>query len=444
VKIALVQLGCPKNLVDGEWVIGQLVGSGHSLVSYEDAEAVLVNTCGFIDAAKEESLEKIIEAVELKKQGKFKKVIVFGCLSERYRESLKEELPEVDGFFPLSAISEAVSMLEGGGEKFPPGKVPLPEIYTSRLRLTPFYTTYVKIAEGCNHLCSFCAIPKIRGRFRSRSLKAIVNELRAASEDGVKEALLVAQDSTSWGTGLKNKTLVDLIRGIDESQLPLWVRILYLYPSKVTKNLLEVWANSEMVLPYFDIPFQHSSKRVLESMRRAGSYKSHIQLIERIRKTVKGSSIRSSFIVGYPTEQKADYDEMIRFLKEAELDNVGFFGYSREEGTPAFKLKGGAARKVQEERLNEIVEVQKEISYKKNKERVGGKFKVLVEGVSQESDLLLEGRAYFQAPEVDGKIYITKGNAVKGEFSEVRITNAHHYDLAGEITGGRKKKNAGG
>jgi ribosomal protein S12 methylthiotransferase len=439
VKIALVQLGCPKNLVDGEWVVGQLAAGGHSLVPYEDAEAVLINTCAFINDAKQESLEKIVEAVELKREGKIKKVIVFGCLSERYRIDLKEELPEVDGFFPISAIDRALSMLTAGDDEFPPGKIPLPELYASRLRLTPPHLAYVKIAEGCDHLCSFCAIPGIRGKFRSRSQKAILAELKAARGEGVKEAVLVAQDSSGWKDGKSGKTLADLIEGIEKSESPDWVRVLYLYPSKVTKNLLEVWSGAGKVLPYFDIPLQHSSKSVLESMRRAGSYKSHIRLIEKIRKTVGDPCIRSSFIVGYPTEKQSDFNEMVRFLKEAELDNVGFFEYSKEEGTLSYAIPDKVGKRRREERLKELVEIQREISFAKNKARLGKKFKVLVEGVSRESDLLLEGRAYFQAPEIDGKTYITKGNAAEGAFAEVKITNAHHYDLAGEIACGRRK-----
>lgn len=439
-KIALVQLGCPKNLVDGEWVLGQLLAEGHRLVSYEEAEAVLINTCGFIADAKEESLQNILEAVELKKKGVIRRVIVFGCLSERYRDELAREIPEVDGFFPLSAISDASSMLGkpvSGG--FARGKTPLPETYRPRLRLTPPHVAYVKIGEGCGHSCSFCAIPKIKGRPQSRSLRSVVEELKEASAEGVMEAILISQDTTAWQGGGGEQSLVDMIRAIGRSEAPQWVRVLYLYPSKVTSNLLEVWADSSPILPYFDIPLQHVSKKVLETMKRAGSYKSYMKLIEKIRKAFDEPCIRSSFIVGFPNEKKADHKELISFLKDAELDNVGFFEYSREEGTPACKLGDKVSSAVKRERLEEAAAVQREISARKNNAKVGRAYEVLVEGVSEESDLLLEGRAWFQAPEIDGKTYITKGKAVAGRFSSVKITDSHHYDLAGEIVSERKK-----
>ena len=439
-KIALVQLGCPKNLVDGEWVLGQLHGAGHRLVPPEEAEAVLINTCAFIRDAREESLQRIFEALELKKNGIVRKVIVFGCLSERYGEELSKEIPEVDGFFPLSAIRDALSMLDARRSGvFPRGVTPLPETYRPRLRITPPHMTYVKIGEGCGHSCSFCAIPGIKGRPQSRSLRSVIGELKEASAQGVKEAILVSQDTTSWRGADGEQSLVDMIKAVGRSEAPPWVRLLYLYPSRVTVNLLEVWADSAPILPYFDLPLQHVSKRVLESMKRAGSFKSYMRLIERIRKAFNEPCIRSSFIIGFPNEKKADHEELISFLKDAELDNVGFFEYSREEDTPAYKLGDRVPSAVKRERLEEAAAVQREISAGKNSGKVGRVYKVLVEGVSEESDLLLEGRAWFQAPEIDGKTYITKGRAVTGGFSAVKITDAHHYDLAGEILSGRKK-----
>ncbi len=439
-KIALVQLGCPKNLVDGEWVLGQLCRDGHELVPPGEAEALLINTCAFIRDAKEESLEKILEAVELKKNGKVGSVVVFGCLAERYRDELAEELPEVDGFFPLSAIREASSMLSGkNGGVFRRGDVPLPEDYSPRLRLTPPHLAYVKIGEGCGHSCSFCAIPKIKGRPQSRSLKAVMEELRKASGSGARETVIISQDTASWKGKDGRSSLCSMVKAINKAALPMWVRIMYLYPTKVTTELIQAWSSSDAVLPYFDIPLQHASKRVLEAMGRPGSAISYVRLIEKIRKAFKEPCIRSSFIVGFPNENKADHKELISFLKDAELDNVGFFEYSREEGTPAFKLGDKIPSAVKRERLEEAAAVQREISARKNSGKIGRVCQVLVEGVSEESDLLLEGRAWFQAPEIDGKTYITKGKAVPGRFSAVKITDAHHYDLAGEIVSGRKK-----
>lgn len=431
-KVSLIQLGCPKNIVDGEWVLGQLVKAGHQIVPYEDCEVVLINTCGFIEEAKEESLNVIFECIEDKKRGKLKKIIVFGCLAERYLDELKKELFEVDGIFPLSVISTATEMLTFKKKRLKRGFLPLPEKYEDRFRITPSHYAYVKIGDGCEHKCSFCVIPKIRGKSSYRPIKYIVEELEQLADEGVKEAILVSQDSLSYGKN-GEENIIKLIERLEKVKTPKWIRIMYLYPTKVNEKFIKTVANSTKVLPYFDLPLQHVSKKVLKDMKRGGSYKLFLNLIEKIRKEIKEAVIRSSFIVGFPTEGKRDFLELKRFILEAELDNVGFFKYSKEEGTEAFHLKNRVKKSVKEERFEELYLLQKEIVLKKNKEKLGKIFEVLVDGPSQEIDFFSEGRAYFQAPEIDNKIFINESNIKIGEFKKVKLKNFIEYDFIGEV-----------
>ncbi len=436
-KISLIQLGCPKNIVDGEWVLNQIINAGNTLVPYNKAECVLINTCGFIEDAKKESLDVIAECIKDKIEGRIKKVVVFGCLSERYREELKKGFPEVDGFFPLSAIKNAVRMLSESGEKFKKGNLPLEENYEREMRFTPSHYSYIKIGDGCNHKCTFCAIPSIRGKEKWRKSSSIVRELKFLKDEGVKEAIIVAQDTTSYHSG--ESSIVDLIKLIEKAESPEWIRLMYLYPTKVTSKFLKAMKNASKILPYFDIPLQHISKTVLSSMGRAGSYASYIALVENIRKSFKDSCIRSTFIIGFPTETRDDFNELKKFLNDAELDNVGFFKYSKEEGTKSFSYKEEISEDEKEERLSEIADLQRKISLKKNRAKVGKKYEVLVDGVCEESDLLCEGRAFFQSPEIDGKIILNKGEFKIGKFHTVKIMRAFEYDLIGELCVSKEK-----
>lgn len=431
-KISLIQLGCPKNVVDGEWALGTILSKGHILTDYEDAEAVLINTCGFIDSAKEESLEAILDCVERKKKGKLKKIVVFGCLSERYQKELEEEFPEVDGFFPLSALGQAEKMLSENPHKFKKGGLAIPDFYNKRFRITPLHYSYVKIGDGCGHKCSFCAIPLIRGKSVSRSRKGIIKELKLLAEEGVKEAILVSQDTTSYGRE-KEDSIANLLREIESVKTPKWIRLLYLYPTSITKEFIKIASQSSKIVPYFDIPFQHASRSVLKAMNRGGDYRSYIKLIEKIRKEIPDSAIRSSFIVGFPNEKKEDFEELKRFLLEASLDHAGFFVYSNEEGTKAFKLKDSVSKEEKEERLAEVASIQEKIAKKKNAQKVGKKYEVLIEGFYEETELLLRGRTYFQAPDIDGVTLINKGECKKGEFYKVKITKTIGYDILGEV-----------
>ncbi|MCX7830752.1 MAG: radical SAM protein, partial [Acidobacteria bacterium] len=275
-KVSLIQLGCPKNIVDGEWALGRILSKGNILTDYNDADVVLINTCGFIESAKEESVEAILNCIEDKKKGKIKKIIVFGCLSERYKEELEKEFPEVDAFFPLSALSKAEEMLFQSPKKFEKGFLPVPDYYENRFRITPPHYAYVKIGDGCSHKCSFCAIPSIRGKSVSRSRKGIVKELETLAEEGVKEAILVSQDTTSYGREI-GESIVNLLKDIETSATPKWIRLLYLYPTAITDEFISVISDSEKILHYFDIPFQHASQKVLKAMGRGGSISSYLR-----------------------------------------------------------------------------------------------------------------------------------------------------------------------
>lgn len=431
-KVTLIQLGCPKNVVDGEWALGRILSNGNVLSDYSNTETVLINTCGFIDKAKEESLEVILNCIEDKKKGKIKKIFVFGCLAERYLEQLRREFPEVDGFFPLSVLSKPEEMILGTSSNFKRNQLIVPNFYEKRYRITPNHYAYVKIGDGCDHKCSFCSIPLIRGKSVFRKKESIIKELELLKEDGVKEAILVSQDNTSYGKKF-NESIVSLLKTIEKSKTPQWIRLLYLYPTKITEDFISVVADSQKIIPYFDIPLQHVSKEVLSSMNRGGSYSFYIKLIEKIKKKIPEAALRSTFIVGFPTEKRRDFEELKKFIIEAELDNVGFFSYSKEEGTKSYFIKDRVHKKEKELRVLEVASIQETIAKKKNSEKIGKKYKILVEGFSEESDLLLQGRTYFQSPDIDGITLINKGECQKGEFSVVKIKKVLGYDLLGEI-----------
>jgi len=432
-KVSLIQLGCPKNIVDGEWALGRILSKGHILTSYENADAVFINTCGFIEAAKRESIEVILNCIEDKKSGKIKKIYVFGCLSERYLKELKKEFPEVDGFFPLSVLPEAEEMLSEKKKTFrKKGQIIVPDFYYKRKRLTPNHYSYVKIGDGCSHNCSFCAIPIIRGKAVSRNREGILGELKKLCEEGVKEGILISQDLTAYGRE-RGDSILNLLRLIEESKTPEWIRLLYLYPTSITKEFVSIVKNSKKIVHYFDIPFQHASQRVLKSMKRGGAYSSYIKIIENIRKEIPDAAIRSSFIVGFPAEKREDFNELKRFLLEASIDHAGFFAYSKEEGTEAFSLKDEVSQEEKNERIMELASIQEKIVKEKNRQKIGRKYKVLIDGFSEETDLLLQGRTYFQSPDIDGVTLINKGECKVGEFFNIKITRVIGYDILGEV-----------
>jgi ribosomal protein S12 methylthiotransferase len=436
-RVAMVQLGCPKNWVDGEWMMGQIRLAGHQVAADPEAEVVIVNTCGFIDAAKKESIEAILEVAQRKKAGGVKRLIVAGCLVQRYKGELKALIPEIDGFIPLSSTGRVAKLLSE--PSFDPPvteEVALYDGLQPRILSTPQHLAYVKIAEGCDNPCSFCPIPKFRGRLHSRPVDQIVSEVRELAGRGVRETILIAQDTTDYGTdlGLKHG-LPTLLRALQrETEVP-WIRLLYAYPNHLSAEILDAMAESGRVVPYLDLPLQHVHPDILRSMKRGGSGEAFLNLLSRARAALPGLAVRSTFIVGYPGETRRHFEDLLSFVREARLDHVGVFTYSREDGTAAFGLGDPVDPRTKRRRQEKLLSVQQEISRSINQARVGSVCEVLVEGVCDETEHLLQGRLATQAPEVDGRVLLNDGFAPPGTFARVKITEAHPYDVIGEILG---------
>ena len=443
----MVSLGCPKNLVDSEVMMGLLARQGYELTTdSSSADVLVVNTCGFIDSARQESVDTILEMAQLKQTGKLQRLIVAGCLVERYREELQREIPDIDACIGVNQLKEIESAVAPNGHRVLPvysEGASTPELFlydetTPRLRATAPYTSYVKIAEGCDHTCAFCIIPKLRGIFRSRSPESILREVEMLAAQGVKEFVLISQDTTSYGgdLGLKDglARLVDSVAAVPGVE---WVRFLYCYPSAITDELLEVMARRPNVCKYFDIPLQHASRRVLRRMRRGGARETYERMIERIRAHVPGAAVRTTFIVGFPGERAEDFEELLDFVRRVEFDRVGVFTYSDEENSAAFELDEKVDPAVAKKRERILMKEQARISRRNNKRLIGSRLKVLLEGKSRESDLLLEGRLESQAPEIDGCVLINDvPDGVRpqpGDFVTVEITETHEHDLVGRV-----------
>jgi len=446
-KVGMVSLGCPKNLVDSEVMMGLLKRQGYELTTDSSAADVLVvNTCGFIDSARQESVDTILEMAQLKQTGKLQRLIVAGCLVERYREELQREIPDIDACIGVNQLKEIESVVEPNGHRVLPvysEGTAAPELFlydetTPRLRATAPYTSYVKIAEGCDHTCAFCIIPKLRGVFRSRSPESILREVEMLAAQGVKEFVLISQDTTTYGSDLALKDglarLVDSIAAVPGAE---WVRFLYCYPTAITDELLDVMASRPNICKYFDIPLQHASRRVLQRMRRGGNREAYERLIERIRERVPGVAVRTTFIVGFPGEREEDFEELLDFVRAVEFDRVGVFTYSDEENSAAFELDGKVDHATVKKRERRLMKEQARISRRRNRCLIGSRVRVLLEGKSKETDLLLEGRMESQAPEIDGSVLINDvPDGVQprpGDFVTVEITEAHEYDLIGRV-----------
>jgi ribosomal protein S12 methylthiotransferase len=446
-KVGFISLGCPKNLVDSEVMMGQLQHSGYQITpNAEDADTIVVNTCGFIDSAKKESIDTILEAAQLKTSGKAKRLIVAGCLVERYRDELKSEIPEVDAFIGTSQINDILAVCDPKTNTRSLPVVPLGNqtatyLYdesTPRVLATPSHYAFVKIAEGCDRPCAFCFIPQMRGHFRSRRFGSIVAEAQQLAEEGVKELILVAQDSSRYGEDLgKQDALARLIRELCKTDGIEWVRVMYTYPTHISDSFLDAIAEEPKAVNYLDMPLQHASQNVLKLMKRGGNRKSLERLIERVRQRVPGIAVRTTFITGFPGETEADFDELVSFVKNVEFDRVGVFTYSDEEGTPAFQLSDKVPHRTASRRRTSLMKEQSRISKRLHKKRVGDVVRVLFEGESKESELLWEGRMETQAPDIDGCILINDVPEglmpAEGEFVNVKITEAYEYDLVGRI-----------
>ncbi len=446
-KVGFISLGCPKNLVDSEVMMGQLKHSGYQITpDAEEADTVVVNTCGFIDSAKKESIEAILEAARLKTEGKAKRLVVAGCLVERYRDELKAEMPEVDAFIGTSQINDILSVCDPktNTRSLPVialGNQSATYLYdesTPRVLATPSHYAFIKIAEGCDRPCAFCFIPQMRGHFRSRRFGSIVAEAHQLAEEGVKELILVAQDSSRYGEDLgKQDALAHLLRELSHTEGVEWVRVMYTYPTHISDAFLDVLAEEPKAVKYLDMPLQHASQNVLKLMKRGGNRGSLERLIERVRSRVPDIAVRTTFIIGFPGETEEDFHELMTFVRNVEFDRVGVFTYSDEEGTPAFDLPNKVDPKIAKRRRDQLMKQQSKIAKRKHKTMIGKTVRVMFEGESNESELLWQGRMETQAPDIDGCVLINDAPEgflpQAGQLVDVMIEEAHEYDLVGRI-----------
>jgi ribosomal protein S12 methylthiotransferase len=439
-KVGFVSLGCPKNLVDSEVMMGQLAARGHELTPHPDqAEVLVVNTCSFIDPAKKESIDTILEMAEYKRIGRARKLIVAGCLVERYRGDIRAELPEVDALVGTNELDHIVALCEGEAA---PANAVEPYLYhdlTPRVLATPRHFAYVKIAEGCDHPCTFCVIPQYRGAFRSRRFESVIAEATRLFQQGVREINLIGQDTTCYGEDLGLKDgLAHLLARLAAIETPRekWIRFLYAYPNKVTQRLLDTIAEHPALVKYIDMPLQHASASVLKRMKRGASGDIFLRLLERIRRTIPGVAIRTSFIVGFPGETAADFDELCQFVEAARFDNLGVFTYSDEDTSKSYALEDKVDGRTIRNRQRRLMALQRKIARARNRSLVDAELPVLVEGPSQETDLLWEGRLATQAPEIDGVVLINDFEGVEprpGEIRGLRVTESHDYDVVGTL-----------
>ncbi len=441
-KLFMVSLGCPKNLVDSELMLASLSDQGYEICRQaEDASLIVVNTCGFIQSAVEEAIDEILSLGQLKNNKPDLRLVVTGCLVQRYGKRLRTELPEVDLFLGTDNFLDIAARLSALDNKSQPEifELPTPTFLmdsTCRRRIsTPGHRAYLKISEGCSNRCSYCLIPQLRGPLRSRTINDLIIEAQQLEAAGVKELTLIGQDVTAYGLdfGPQGHKLPDLLaRLLTETNIP-WLRMLYLYPNRIATPLLNLMADNPRLLPYFDIPMQHASDKILHLMQRPYKQSDLINLIDQIRIIMPESAIRTTLIVGFPGEKEADIIKLEEFVAQVKLNHVGVFCYSNEEGCAAEALPDHCDEEQKEERRRRIMALQKEISAQGNRKMIGKIEKVLVEGLSRETDLLLEGRSRFQAPDIDGCVYINSGTCNKGDMVNLKITDAHPYDLIGEI-----------
>jgi ribosomal protein S12 methylthiotransferase len=442
-KVHLLTLGCPKNLADSELMLGALAHSGFELTTDPDAADVLVvNTCAFIEAAKKESLDAVMQAAEIKRRAAGRRLVVSGCLAQRYGAELRAELPEVDVFVGTGNFLDLPELLRRRSEPVEIRPIPynaaahlIPRADLPRIRTGDFFSAYLKVSEGCNHRCAFCIIPKIRGLHESRPLADVVSEARVLVESGVREINLIAQDLTAYGRDLTPAvSLAELLEALDGIEDLRWIRLLYCYPNFVSQRLLEAVAHLPKVVKYIDMPLQHADDNVLRAMRRERSGAGLSGLIERIRQHIPEVVLRTSFIVGFPGETEAAFARLKDFLKREQFDRLGVFTYSREEDTAAAEMPGQVPEQVKRRRRRELMELQADVSLRKNRRLIGQEVEVLVEGELAGRATRQRGRSSAQAPEIDG-IVMLRGEAQPGEFVRVRINEARTYDLVGDITG---------
>jgi ribosomal protein S12 methylthiotransferase len=439
-KIGLVSLGCPKNLVDGEVMLGYAQQAGHEITAdAKDADVIVVNTCAFIDNAKQESIDAILEMAQHTRVGK--RLIVTGCLAERYRDELKKEIPEIDAVLGTGQVPDiltAISPPAGTPMKFfarAPGTLPtyIYDADTPRLLTTPKHFAYVKIAEGCDYTCAFCIIPTLRGEYRSRTRESIVAEARNLAARGVKELLLISQDTTFYGNDRQERgALAKLLRELNAVDRLEWIRMLYLYPTTITDDVLAAMAECEKVCKYVDLPLQHASADVLKRMRRPGNRQTYDRLLARIRDRVPGVTLRTTFIVGFPGETEDEFAELEGFVEDTGFDHIGVFTYSHEEGTRAHAVRDDVTAAAKRKRRDRVMTRQQRIVAARQQSRIGTEVAVLIDGPSAEHELVLQGRLEGQAPEIDPVVYLTDCDPSvygRGDLIRARIVGAQGYDL---------------
>jgi ribosomal protein S12 methylthiotransferase len=437
-KFSIVSLGCARNLVDSEVMSGLLEQDHYEMVHEPaDADIVLINTCGFIDAAKAESIDTIVEISRLKQEGRLRKLVVAGCLSQRYPQELATELPEVDLFIGTGEVPQIVNILQEHERQNRRHYVGIPEyLYdhvTPRLRSTPCYTAFVKVSEGCDHKCAFCIIPKLRGPHRSRSIDSVVKEATMLAQSGVKEINLIAQDLTAYGRDRKDgTTLYGLLNELADVPNLVWIRLLYAYPNFLDSQLLQLINNSKRICKYIDIPFQHVSAGILKSMRRGKSGSAVEAAVEKLREAISGLTLRTSLIVGFPGETEEDLEALLDFVERIRFERLGVFKYSIEEGTAAASFPDHVDEEEKERRWQEVMDLQASISRIKNEALIGSIQRVMIDGIDETGQLI--GRTQGHAPEVDGAVYLRNPFSLRfGDFADVKITEALEYDLIGEI-----------
>lgn len=438
----LISLGCPKNLVDSEMMLGQMMKNGYSVTDDPaNADTIVINTCSFIDEAKAESVQKILDAAEYKENGKLKKLVVTGCLVQRYKDELINELPEVDVFIGSGEFQNINKIIGEEQERKDFFHLPtyLQQDDTPRVNTEPFYRAYLKISEGCLKRCAFCAIPKIRGNLQSRRLASIVNEAKLLAAGGVREINVISHDFTDYGWDLRRQDKAaiespyELLKALSEIKELEWVRILYLYPDGITDDIINLMAEKNNLVPYFDMPLQHINNHMLKVMNRQMTSEEIIKALDKIRSKIPDAVIRTQFIVGFPGETEEMFEELLDFIADQRFDRVGCFTYSPQQGTSGFKLEQTVDEETKQRRHDQLMELQMEISREKHSDFIGKTIEVVVDGVSEETDLLLEARMSTQAPKIDGVVLINDGEAEIGARVRVEITDSHDYDLIGHI-----------
>ncbi len=439
-KIGMISLGCPKNQVDAEHMLALMDAEGWEIVDYVDGcDAVIVNTCGFIDDAKKEAIENILDMVELKKEGVISKIIVTGCLAQRYKDEIVKEIPEVDAVIGIGANGDIIKTVEevmSGVDTIEnyPSQCDLP-LEGQRILTTPHYWAYLKIGEGCSNRCTYCTIPSIRGNMRSRSMENVIDEAKQLAETGVKELILIAQDTTSYGLDLYGELkLPELLNELCKIDSIEWIRLLYCYPDRITDELIETMKNQEKVVNYIDLPLQHADDKILKAMNRRGDQALIRNVISKLRTEIPDVVIRTTFIVGFPGEGEEEFETLAEFVNEIEFDRLGVFTFSPQEGTPAFDMEDQVDEDIKARRGEVIMQDQYSIMEEKNNEKIGKTYRVVVEDYDGYSDSYT-GRTYMDAPEIDGLVKFTSHKDLDiGDFVDVEIFDVEDYDLIGEVT----------